>query len=376
MNRFRRIQIIASMLLLGCVVMPSAGACSVPVFRWALERWQADHYELLVFHDKALSEGDQAALRTLEQRAKDPKAPANLEVHDIDVTQPIDEPYGAAWKQAQGAPLPACFLLYPRNAHIAAPVWSGPLNELRLDALMDSPVRRELAKRLLDGQSGVWLFLRSGDQAKDDAVAKLLSEQIDLANRTLQLPDLTGDETLEGPNPPDVSNLRVEFSVLALNRDDPEEAMLVRMLLGSEPDLREFREPMAFPVYGRGRVLYALVGKGINPDTVMKASAFLIGECACEIKAQNPGNDLIMPVDWEGGIGASLIGAVSELPPLPGTALPAVADSTEVEEPEPSAIDGGMSAPFMRTTALVAAAAVAVVAVGTLVSLARRRNTQ
>ncbi len=376
MSLFRRIPIVAGMVLLGCVVVPSVDACSVPVFRWALERWQADHYELLVFHEKALSEEDQAALRALEQRAKDPKAPANLEVHDIDVTHPIDDRYEAAWKQAQGVPLPMCFLLYPRNAHIAKPVWTGPLSELRLNALMNSPVRRELAKRILDGQSGVWLFLRSGDQANDEVVAKLLSEQVELANKTLRLPDLTGDETLEGPDPPDVSNLRVEFSVIALKRDDPEEAMLVQMLLGSEPDLREYREPMAFPVYGRGRVLYALVGKGINPDTIMKANAFLIGECACEIKAQNPGSDLIMPVDWEGGIGASVIGAVSELPPLPGTALPASINATEVEKPEPSAVVGGKRAPSMRTTALVAAAAVAFVAAGTLLSLARRRNTQ
>jgi len=36
---------------------------------------------------------------------------------------------------------------------------------------------------------------------------------------------------------------------------------LLKMLLASETDLAELINPMAFPVLGRGRVLYALVGK-------------------------------------------------------------------------------------------------------------------
>ncbi len=28
----------------------AATACNVPVFRYALERWEADHYEIVVFH--------------------------------------------------------------------------------------------------------------------------------------------------------------------------------------------------------------------------------------------------------------------------------------------------------------------------------------
>ncbi|MFN9911224.1 MAG: hypothetical protein ACK53L_01495, partial [Pirellulaceae bacterium] len=31
----------------------SASACNIPVFRYALERWKADNYELLVFRQPA-----------------------------------------------------------------------------------------------------------------------------------------------------------------------------------------------------------------------------------------------------------------------------------------------------------------------------------
>ena len=63
--------------------------------------------------------------------------------------------------------------------------------------------------------------------------------------------------------------------LLRVRRDDPAEALLVWMLLGSESDLAGQNEPIAFPVFGRGRVLYALVGDGITADNVRTAGAFL-----------------------------------------------------------------------------------------------------
>lgn len=355
-------------VLLGFVSVPAAEGCSVPVFRWALERWPADRYELLVFREKPLPEADLAVLHTLKQHLKETEAPINLQVRDIDVTQSIDDAYVPVWKKAQGGPLPMCVLVYPRNIHASTFVWSGAPSELPLDTLLDSPVRRELARRILSGQSGVWLLLRSGDRVKDDAAAELLSEQIEYANKTLQLPDMAGDEVLDGPDAPDISNLRVEFSLLDVNRDDPAEAMLIRMLIGTEPDLAGYSEVMAFPVYGRGRVLYALVGQGVNAATIMKANAFLVGECACEIKAENPGTDLLMPVDWEKGIGDNTAVRSVELPPLPGIAAVNADSSGTAPKSDPAAYD------FVRNALAALVAAVALAAAATCVLMYRRRN--
>jgi len=70
------------------------------------------------------------------------------------------------------------------------------------------------------------------------------------------------------------------------------------MLLGSESDLAEKKEPMAFPVFGRGRVLYALVGAGVNADNVRRVGTFIGGECSCTVKHGNPGTDLLLVADW------------------------------------------------------------------------------
>jgi hypothetical protein len=84
-----------------------------------------------------------------------------------------------------------------------------------------------------------------------------------------------------------------------VKRDDPAEAAFVAMLLASEEDLSGFNEPMAFPIFGQGRALYALVGKGIRVETIDEAAQFLIGSCSCQVKEQNPGIDIAMAVDWK-----------------------------------------------------------------------------
>jgi hypothetical protein len=111
--------------------------------------------------------------------------------------------------------------------------------------------------------------------------------------------------------------LKLAFSMLRVSRDDPAEQFLVSMLLETEPDLKDFSAPMAFPVFGRGRALYALVGKGINADTIHEACEFLIGPCSCQIKDLNPGADLLMAVAWDDLIEGRAV-VDKELPPLTG----------------------------------------------------------
>jgi hypothetical protein len=56
---------------------------------------------------------------------------------------------------------------------------------------------------------------------------------------------------------------------------------------------------MVFPVYGRGLVLYAMIGSGIHAATITAAAEFLTGACSCEVKSQNPGLELLLTADWD-----------------------------------------------------------------------------
>ena len=64
------------------------------------------------------------------------------------------------------------------------------------------------------------------------------------------------------------------------------------------------------------------------------ACAFLVGQCSCEIKALNPGTDLLMPVDWEGEIDGHELSREIVLPPLPGAVAAATSEPAEPVTPK------------------------------------------
>ena len=60
---FRILQVIAAMILVAAV----AQACNIPVFRYALERWQPDSCEVIVFHRGKLTADDDVQVQALEK---------------------------------------------------------------------------------------------------------------------------------------------------------------------------------------------------------------------------------------------------------------------------------------------------------------------
>src|SRR4051794_550974 len=68
--------------LIACLLFgPQTFACSVPVFRYALERWQPAKYELVVYHRGPLSRADTEAVRRFEAAA----VRANVRITDGDL---------------------------------------------------------------------------------------------------------------------------------------------------------------------------------------------------------------------------------------------------------------------------------------------------
>lgn len=237
----------------------SALACSVPVFRYALEHWAADAYRVTI--------------------PKGAKLEGHFAVQTTETTK-IE-------------------LRHPLSMRNDAVIWSAEYSEENVKRLVDSPARKEIAERLGNGESAVWVLLESGDAKKDAAAAKFLDERLEYLADVMELPKLDQQDIKNGLVSIPGDGLRLSFSTLKVKRDDPAENAFVAMLLASEEDLRELNEPMVFPIFGQGRVLYALVGKGIQVETIDSAAQFLIGSCSCQVKEQNPGVDLVMAVDWK-----------------------------------------------------------------------------
>ncbi len=278
---------------LGCG--STACACNVPVFRYALERWHPDPYRVTLFHRGALTDAQHALLRPLEEASSN-QGSANVVLRFVDVDQIQDDADRAMFDAQSPSGLPWLAVQYPRGLRIEEPVRVETLSDDSVARLVDSPLRAELIRRLADGQTAVWLMLECGQAEKDDAVAAKLADELEQLSQRLQLPELTSapEDVLLSTAP-----LEIKFSLLRVPRGLAAEQPLVEMLLGSEPDLTEFDEPMVFPVFGRGRALLPLIGAGITADNVLESAAFLVGACSCEVKDLNPGFDLLLAANWD-----------------------------------------------------------------------------
>jgi len=324
----------------------SGHACNVPVFRYALERWYADNYGVLIFHRGALSSQNKAVVNWLKEFSNSKIPYSNYNVYTFDLSAQLESHIRDIWKSLDSPELPCMVVFYPNSSLNRSSVWYGRLTAEDAETLIKSPVRTEIARRILDGESAVWVFLESGDPEKDNPAAEILQTQLKKMENLLKMPVIINDDTFNdfvdiNENGPE---LKVAFSLIRLSRSDAAENHFINMLMNSEPDLFEYTSyPMAFPVYGRGRILYALIGDGINERVIQGACEFIIGPCSCIIKAYNPGVDLLMMTNWDASLQGRWVEQV-ELPTLTGLSelasitaeketITATAEKLELNEP-------------------------------------------
>ena len=279
-----------ALVLMGCVTLaPSARACNVPVFRYALEKWKPSQYEALVFHRGPLSAEHQALVNKLESNKS-----ANLTLTTVDLAGTPTKQQEAIWQlHGDRSSLPRVIVHYPGDNEKAPPAWAGPLDDVSTRLLLDSPARRRLIQLLTKGESAVWVLLESGDKSADDAAADLVTRELKRLQSAIKLPVQEEADKLESSLP-----LRLSFTLLRVARADDESAF-VRLLLGSDEDLVKVKGPVVFPVIGRGRMLVGLHGPQLKPATIERWASFLCGGCSCQVKELNPGVDLLLTADWQ-----------------------------------------------------------------------------
>src|SRR5689334_18554475 len=110
--------VLAGVLLTGGQVR----ACSIPVFRYALERWTPAGYQMHVFHRGALTARQKAVVARFEK----PATPVNLDVHVVDLAgKPAPEAL-ALWRQQPGdTPLPFVVVRHTEAEEDEAPLYQG-----------------------------------------------------------------------------------------------------------------------------------------------------------------------------------------------------------------------------------------------------------
>lgn len=321
MNEKRRFAYCAGIVLtLLCGLSVRVTACSTPVFQYALERWQPDYYKILVTHHGSLSDETKAVVEGAIS-SDEPGGP-NMYFEEEETETP-------------GPPMMEVF--FPYAPPEMTPIWKKKLSAETIQAIAESPARKEIAKRIIGGDAAVWVFLESGDEAADTKAYKILDDSLKTMAEVLELPvdpyaamPAPGEEA----TPPEPE--RPSFSIVKVSRDDPEEEFLVDALLRTEPDLVELDDPMAFPMFGRGRVLYSLIGEGINSDNIEGCCYYITGACSCQVKYQNPGIDMLVSADWDQVFEQDYYQEYEEpVPELTGV-MPEAAGTDDASEPDDS----------------------------------------
>lgn len=312
---------LATLVTMSLLALASAAqACSVPVFRYALEQWRPDQFDVVVFHEGSLTDAQKTLVAKIEPTDYDAPYTANARVKLVDLSAEPPAELVELWERQETQTLPWMLVKSPAKFGEPLTLLAKEFSEENVAELLNSPLRKTITDRLLKSDSVVWVLLKCGDEAQDAAAEEILAGELKRLSGELKLPEIDPKDIADGFLSVDPDELKLKFSMVDVSRDDPHEQAFVQMLLTAEPDLRdpEFRnQPMALPIFGRGRILYAVIGKGINAENIEDASRFLTGACQCTVKAQNPGVDMLTTVDWD-----SLIVPTLEkdtvLPPLAG----------------------------------------------------------
>ncbi len=289
-------------ILLLLLATSAASACTIPVFRFALDRWEADKFHLVLPQSVAQDSAIQDLLRPMRANGK-----ANL-----DITTSKD------------AALQDSVLLSSRASD--KQLWSGKLDAAALAAVLDSPARQKIVQQILAGDSLVWVIADTGSPL-DPVEAARIEKRLKFLEQVAALPiqDPNDPDSQLGPGPP----LKLKFATLRLRLDDPAEQLLLRMLAGPRGEFDPATTSFASVVFGRGRVLGAWPLAILDDAALENASMFLVGRCGCRLKNENPGWDLLLNLDWEKALAAP---ATPE--PQQANAGPAIAAPRPAAVPE------------------------------------------
>ena len=310
-----RAAIVATLAVLASAITE---ACQVPVFRYALERWPADHYELVVFRGEHPYSFDHFELG------------ANISMSQMEVGEMSDTDRAIYGDVTLSDDQPLARLFYPRETGFEDPIWEGPPTKENLRRIINSPVRKAIVEKLLSGTSAVWLIFETGDAAKDEKLELQLREQLAAVASEIEIPEgvvgpgnldrvASGEADMEDVLRSEIP-LKIQFDTLRLDPSSPEESIFTALFKPLLTPAREAfpGEPIAVPVFGRGRTIDGIPAPVLDREIVAAACSYICGACSCEVKRENPGIDLLFAVEWDNALEGNSAIAVKSLPPLAG----------------------------------------------------------
>ncbi|MEI8242077.1 MAG: hypothetical protein WCI17_02300 [bacterium] len=380
-------------VLLACPVLAllatpgPAEACANPVFQYALQNWAVSDYPVMLFHRAALSSPQQAWADDVKRSCERTDPPLNAGLTDGDLAAPDAAAAREAWAALKlpDSQLPAIVVLSlgpamssrmpaePEAGVRAA--WSAPLSAQTARLVRESPLRAQIVGELTAGKAAVFVLVRGGDEARDRAARKQLEERVrGIEKEHRQLADQDPDAR------------PFQYSIQSVDRRDAAEAVFLSMAFSLSPGLQprvDRGEPAIIALYGRGRALPPFAANDPEAmEQVMQICMLVTGACSCQIKAMQPGVDLLFAADWD----ALLRNRADPAPPdttapsgPPSLAslvpLPAAAPSPVVKTQSVATAKTGKTHALRRNLAWTAIAAIAGIVLASAGWLLLRRRS-
>lgn len=257
----------------------------LPVFLHFLEYEEVEPYEIVIHYEGEFTTAEQKTIEMLEETEKNERSNITLSWRDHSEREDSEK---ASEK------LPRIQLRYPEMSGQRRLIWEGPLEIETVNNILVSPLREKIAERLVEpSKAGVWILLKSGNKEEDDRVRKMVEDELSSLEDKLQVPDLVQ----EYKN--DDQEFDINFDLFTLDRENSEERMLIKMLMGLEADLKEYaHQPILFTLYGKGFVMPALIGAGINQRNLASTAEFLMEPCTiCLEEGMPPRINILLTAD-------------------------------------------------------------------------------
>ncbi|MEM7383733.1 MAG: hypothetical protein AAF514_02205 [Verrucomicrobiota bacterium] len=335
---------ILRLLLFFIAILPSlVEACQVPVFRYALERWEADPYQLTIYHRGEATPTLTETINTIRREADN----SNLAVETLDLESEAAEAIFDL-PDVDESLLPWSRLTAPEKEGLEPVVWEGPASLEHLSARWRSPLRQKIVQELTSGTSAAWILVEGADPEENDGLEKELEQALDKVTPTLKISDQVvpleeaGRVASERATPLEMDDvlrsrvpLKISFAHHRLSRDQAGESGFLDPIRTRFPDRWATGQPLLFPVFGRGRILDVIPGTAIGEDTIAAACRYLCGACSCQVKSENPGMDLLIEADWASVLDDQVFVVEREAPPLEGVGSLLTTDESVPSPPTP-----------------------------------------
>ena len=362
-------------------------ACDVPVFRYALERWERDLYKVFVIHYGELQGIDKARFEEIKKSTIGFGGHTNLVTFNVDLSNENEAnnfyTTYPTLKNIKPKDKPQMVLLYPNITQVYYPVWQGDLNEGNISDLLNSEATGELMKGILQGYSATFLLMESGEKNKDEQAAQEVQKAMKKLKDKLEIPEgivqsdgeVTGGKlTAYEAASIDPSNvlksgipLKIDFHMVRMPKNSSNPIFRAILAKVFKMDSKE-EEPRLFAFFGRGRLLGPMVGDEITVKHISQLSAYLCSACSCQVKRQNPGMDFLTTLNWSSYLEGSEVVVDKTLPPLIGVLDISQSQETKDEEVAVDTENKKLGpSPVMRNTAFTVAALMFFILGGTFI---------